>query len=691
MNKKTRSNQLTLENALAEAEKAKREGDLSKLEKLCRAIVRYQPENSDAQAMLDELKSKTLINKTDLDDPPEKDLKALSKLINSKDWSAFDGLFAALLKSHPNSSALHNTQGLACKGKGNLKGAIKEFRSAIELSPNSEEALFNLADTQKELGNYRFAVSNYVTVISLNPENAEAHHNKGVAELHLNESNQAIESFDKALRINPTMGSAYGNRANAYLQLQELEPALEDFNKLIQFFPEIAAGYHSRGVVLGKLYEFDRAIKDLKKAIDLRPNHSETHNSLGQLMQNLHRYDKALGHYDKSIKLNPSNLDHQYNKSVCLRSLGEIEKAKEGFTQILEKNQNHSLARRSLSLIKRFSPEDSQIKTINSLLSDSSLKPTDRMQLLYAQAKIQEDLGDYHASYKALEKANKIRAGELNYELSEDKKKFGAIKKSFNNRVQVKAPKTKSTSSRSVIFIVGMPRSGTSLAEQILASHSKIYGAGELAFLEHAVKSETKKSRGKTDQRKYLNFSKESMAHVRKSYLKYINQLPKGSLTLTDKMPLNFIHIGLIACALPEAKIIHTVRDPIATCWSIYKQYFASTGNGYAYDLEDLAGFFHLYKDLMAFWHQELPGKIYDLNYERLTLNQEEETRLLLEACELEWEDSCLSFHETKRAVSTASSLQVRQKIYTGSSDAWRSFEDHIKPLIKSLQNSSKI
>ena len=687
MNKKIRPNHLTLENALAEAEKAKSEGDLSKLEKLCRAIIRFQPENSSALAMLDELKSKTQ-NKTDLDDPPGKDLKALSKLIHSGDWSAFERSVATLSKNYPNSSALHNYKGLACKEKKDLKAAMEEFRSAIELNPNSEEALFNLADAQKELGNYGSAVSNYIAVISLNPKNAEAHHNKGVAELHLNESNQAIQSFDKALRINPTMGSAYGNRANAYLQLQELETALKDFDKLIQFFPDLAAGYHSRGVVLGKLYEFDRAIKDLKKAIDLRPKHSEAHNSLGQLMQDLHRYDKALGHYDRAIKLNPSNLDHQYNRSVCLRSLGEIKKAKEGFTQILEKNQNHARAHRSLSSIKPFSREDSQLKTINSLLSDSSLKPTDRMQLLYALAKIQEDLRDYPASYKALEEANKIRAGELNYQLSEDKKKFAEIKKSFKDRAQVKPTKTKNTPSQAVIFIVGMPRSGTSLAEQILASHSKVYGAGELAFLEHVVKSATQKSRDKNDQRRYLNFSNENMTYVRDRYLKYINQLPKSSLTLTDKMPLNFMHIGLIACALPEAKIIHTVRDPIAICWSIYKQHFASTGNGYAYDLKDLAGFFHLYRDLMSFWHEELPGKIYDLNYERLTLNQEEETRLLIEACELDWEDSCMSFHKTKRAVSTASSLQVRQKIYTGSSDAWRNFEDYIKPLINSLSTS---
>jgi len=628
MDKQIRPNHLTLEKALAEAQKARSEGDFSKLEKLCRAIIRYQPENTSALAMLDELKS-TSQRKADLADPPKK-----------------------------------------------------------ELNPNSEEALFNLADTQKARGNYQSAVSNYIAVIALNPDNAEAFHNKGVAELHLNQPNQAIQSFDKALEINPEMGSAYGNRANAYLQLNELETALENFDRLIQFNPKLAAGYHSRGVVRGRLYEFDGAIEDLRKAIDLQPNHSEAHSSLGRLMQDLHRYDKALEHYDRAIKLDPTNLDYNYNRSLFLRSLGEIEKAKEGFTQILEKNKKHARTHRSLSSIKQFSAEDPQAKTISSLISDVSLTSSDRMHLLYAHAKIQEDIGDYHASYKALEKANKIRAGELNYRLSEDKEKFAAIKGSFKDSAQFKVTKAKNTASQAIIFIVGMPRSGTSLAEQILASHSKVYGAGELGFLRYIAKSETQKTRDKNDQQKYLNFSDEIMTNVRDRYLKYINHFPKGNLTLTDKMPLNFMHIGLIACALPEAKIIHTVRDPIATCWSIYKQHFDSTGNGYGNDFQDLAEFFHLYKDLMSFWHEELPGKIYDLNYERLTLNQEEETRLLIEACGLDWEDSCMSFHKTKRAVLTASHLQVRQKIYTGSSDAWRNFEDYVKPLINSLSTS---
>ncbi|HSN72560.1 MAG TPA: sulfotransferase, partial [Steroidobacteraceae bacterium] len=154
---------------------------------------------------------------------------------------------------------------------------------------------------------------------------------------------------------------------------------------------------------------------------------------------------------------------------------------------------------------------------------------------------------------------------------------------------------------------------------------------------------------------------------------------------ITDKMPLNFRWIGMILSAFPEAKIIHTKRDPMATCWSIYKRYFFFRGNGYAYDLGDVAEYYRLYADLMAFWHQKYPNAIYDVCYERLTENQEEETRKLLEFCDLEWQEECLNFHKTKRLVKTISATQVRREMYRGSSEAWRKFERHLQPLAKAL------
>ena len=231
------------------------------------------------------------------------------------------------------------------------------------------------------------------------------------------------------------------------------------------------------------------------------------------------------------------------------------------------------------------------------------------------------------------------------------------------------------------IFIVGMPRSGTTLVEQITSSHHAVHGAGELTNLPTIIgpiaTDHLNQGINKLPQKPFLS--------IREQYLDVLSNLNVSESVITNKLPLNFIYIGFILTAFPEAKIVHMKRDARAICWSIYKSNFRNTGNGYSYNFDDLAGFYGLYTDLMDFWHQLFPDRIYDMCYEDLTTNQEEETRKLLEYCEIEWDDNCLNFHNSKRAVKTASALQVRQKMYQGSSEAWKKYEVHLKPLIKAL------
>jgi hypothetical protein len=253
-----------------------------------------------------------------------------------------------------------------------------------------------------------------------------------------------------------------------------------------------------------------------------------------------------------------------------------------------------------------------------------------------------------------LSEGNRLKKAERGYSIDKEKRLFDAIKKLSYSAVEP---------SRRLIFIVGMPRSGTSLVEQILASHSTVHAAGELTAM--AV----------------LCLSGKDPRGVRDGYLKGI----PDAAVVTDKMPANFMWIGVILSAFPDAKIVHTSRDPMATCWSIYKTSFTGSGNRFAHDLQDIAKFYKLYRDLMAFWRERFPGKIHDLNYEELTVNQEPETRALLDYCELPWEDACLRFHENPRPVRTASSAQVRKPMYQGSSRDWKRYEKHLTPLKEAL------
>ena len=179
----------------------------------------------------------------------------------------------------------------------------------------------------------------------------------------------------------------------------------------------------------------------------------------------------------------------------------------------------------------------------------------------------------------------------------------------------------------------------------------------------------------------------KALIEIRKNYFEEINNFEFNENKFTDKMHMNYRYTGFILSAFPEAKIVHLKRDARATCWSIYKHFFSDTKNGWAYDMIDIAEYFNFYTDMMSFWHNLYPNKIYDISYEDLTANQEEETRKLLKYCDLEWDENCLSFHENERAVKTASALQVRKKMYQGSSEAWKKYESYLEPLLKGLKS----
>jgi hypothetical protein len=212
--------------------------------------------------------------------------------------------------------------------------------------------------------------------------------------------------------------------------------------------------------------------------------------------------------------------------------------------------------------------------------------------------------------------------------------------------------------------------------EQILASHSQVHGAGELSLLHQILKTVNWRS---------ADLDTIKFRELRHKYLAGLAGLGAPEWLITDKMPLNFLLIGFVLTAIPEARIIHTQRDARATCWSNFRQYFSKQAE-YSCDLHDVAQYYGMYSELMDFWHEKFPGKIYDLSYEALTEQQEAQTRQLLEYVGLEWQDQCLDFHNNRRPVATASAMQVRQKMYTGSSLEWRNYEQHLGPMIEALE-----
>ncbi|MHA7871596.1 MAG: sulfotransferase family protein, partial [Hyphococcus sp.] len=329
---------------------------------------------------------------------------------------------------------------------------------------------------------------------------------------------------------------------------------------------------------------------------------------------------------------------------------------------------------RNLVAVKSCSPDDPGLAHMSGLLARDDLGQDDRAQIHFALGKAYDDIGDCDAAFEHFANGNRLRKQLLGYDIDADKALFQRLTSAFQNTGEntINAAGAGPTP----VFIVGLPRSGTSLTEQILASHSAVYGAGELETLELLIAP-----KGATPD----EICDIDDTALRDNYLSAIQSLAAGKRFVTDKLPLNFRWIGHIRRAIPEAKIILVERDPRATCWSIFRHYFATSGNGYAYDLNDLAEYYALYKDLMAHWRRLYGDSIYSFSYERLVADQETQTRNLLNFVGLEWEDRCLAFHETDRAVATASNLQVKRSLYAGSSEQWRRYEKHLEPFTRKL------
>ena len=515
-------------------------------------------------------------------------------------------------------------------------------------NPN-EPNLFNITGAcYSEIGSINLAIDNFQRAVNLKPDYAEAHYNLGVVLQKNGEDEEAYKSYEKAIAIKHAYPQAHNNI----------------------------------GMINLKKRNLNEAVKSFEWAVAYNPNYVEAHNNLGATFQELMQFQKAMYQYEKALSINPKFAQALNNLGASLEIFGQREKAFENYNKAIQENPRYYEAHRNLSAIKKYKKNDPQIHQLESLYSNINLTKPDKKNLSFALAKVYEDLGENEKFFKFLNEGNNLRKQELNYSFASSNNFHLSLLKAFKSPPKIISQNEKNKSTIRPIFVLGMPRSGTTLVEQIISSHHEVYGAGELnnlkkfvtpIFFNHA-----------NSNNKVIN--DEDILSLRNNYLNSLSELNFKEKIMTDKMPINFRLIGFILSAIPEAKIVHVKRDARATCWSNYKHYFSS-GNGFTFDQEDLSKFYGLYKEIMDFWHKLFPNKIYDLNYEKLTENQKKETEKLLKYCELDWDKKCLEFHKNDRGIKTASASQVRQKMYQGSSEAWKQYEPYIKTLIDGLKS----
>ena len=592
-------------------------------------------------------------------------LSRAKKLITKGEINAAKQIYISIIESHPlNKEA---------------KIGLVELNQIKEVKPNKSqlEALVGFHKT----GQFQEALAAINRLIKTYDKDPFLYNIKGSCLCETGDLSASIASFEKAILINPDYAEALYNLGVAYQKLDQPDMAIETYKKAIAIQHAYPTAHHNLGIIYFQKDQMNSAIKSFEWAIAYSPNYSEAIRNLGSALQKINQFDEAKKQFEKVISLDPEYAQAYEDLGILCEIINLPNEALSYFEKALKVNPYLTNSYRNLSKLIKFKAKDPLISQMESLYSKSDLHPLHKINLCFSLAKAYEDLNNKDNFFKFLNEGNALRKKELNYDIIQSNNVHSTIINLFSSN-QTVINKPKKNSKIKPIFIVGMPRSGTTLVEQIISNHHKVYGAGELLTLRKVI-DPILESYLKDNKYK---ISKKDLSLAREQYIDSLSNLNVSEKIITDKMPVNFRLIGFILSAIPEAKIIHIKRDARAICWSNYKHYF-SAGNGFSFDQDDLVKFYTLYSEMMDFWHKLFPKKIYDISYEELTKNQKNETHKLLNYCELDWDDNCLNFHKNTRGVVTASSSQVRQKMYQGSSEAWKKYESNLKPIIEGLKS----
>jgi len=503
-----------------------------------------------------------------------------------------------------------------------------------------------------------------------------------------------------------------------YFKAKDYISAEVKAKKLIKKFPNFQALYNLLGLCLQSQKKFQEAIKYYKIAIQNNPNFFVAINNLGLTYHNMYDLKNAQHYYERAIEINPkfthpiSNLGNVkkelnnyeeaikcyklalsidnklyiviHNLGMAYQALGKFEESKKYFESVLKINSKFTRADRSLSMSLKYDINNPHLKIMKNKIKDQSLNDFQKIELHFGLGKAYEDIKNYKKSFENYKLGNKIKRDSIKYQINDDVKLFENIKNSFSS-IDFQNLENIGNKSNKMIFILGMPRSGTTLVEQIIANHKSVYGAGELRDLTQIIRKNFLVNNKIKFPEKFNIKDQNFFSNMGTKYLENLDRYNTNKNYITDKAPLNFKWIGLVKLILPKSKIIHCTRDPKDTCLSLFKNFFEGELN-FSYNLEEAAKYYKLYQNLMKYWKQLLPDFIYNISYEKLVENQEFESKKLLDFCNLDWDKNCLTFYRNKRGIVTASFAQARKPIYKNSVKSWQNYKNELLPMFKILE-----
>lgn len=489
-------------------------------------------------------------------------------------------------------------------------------------------------------GQWEQAEQLYRKILSRYPHHPEALHLLGLLMHQRGNHKAAIDLIGQAISINGRSPAYFVNRGVALLSNGMPDAAIEHFRAALKLSPGLAQAYLNLGNALRSQKKFSEAEFSYQQAIHSVPRLAEAHFNLGFLLQEQGKLDAAAACFRQTTRIQPGRCDAYYHLSRCMRMSGE---GRQIASEIL------------------------------GVLNQGGISEKDAVHCHFALGKIYDDLGEYANAFRHYDQANQLEQKQAVFNREEHSRLIDWIIETFSADFLAMHREAGSTSDRP-IFIVGMPRSGTTLVEQIVSSHSGVFGAGELEFWLEQGEQYGPSGIAAPSNQQIASFSEK--------YLAYLHTLSDSARFVTDKMPHNFLYLGLIHLAFPRARIIHCLRNPADTCLSIYCHKFTRL-HGYATNLENLAFYYREYSRLIEHWRRVLPDNLFQgIRYEELVADQANTSRRMIEALGLEWEERCLDFHRNARLVSTPSNWQVQQPIYRDSLARWKNYLPFIAPLL---------
>ena len=608
--------ELTVDRAFQQAVAAHLGCRLIAAERLYRGILEVRPDHPDANHNLGVLSTATggVMDALPLFE------RALS--VNPTSNQYWLSYISALIKCGRLDEATHALAGAREKAVSD-EGLIdleKQLRQTIAGERPTQECLDSLLQ-HYEAGSFADAERLARNLIADFPGHQFGWKVLGAVLRQTGKLKEALGPLQEAISLSPADAEAHNNLGVALKGLGRLEDAESSFRKALSYEPMFTSAHYNLALVLLEFDDLRGAKQSCQSAIELDPDFPEAHNNLGVIYKGLGESNHSIASYITAIGLRPLYAEAQNNLAIVYKELGKISAAESLWLQAIASKPNFAEAHHHLAKIKKFDVRDAQFLQMQELYRERALSSEQHCHICFALAKASEDLGDLVAAYAFYEEANALRRELLGHDQEAQVELFSRLKSHYSKIASISSGQKREAGDLVPIFIVGLPRSGTTLVEQIISSHSDVTAGGELPFVARL---------GGELATGQVAATPGALHRFREQYLSELSGRSGGKPYFTDKMPLNFRFLGLIVAAFPEAKVIHVKRDPSAVCWANYAQYFETKGLTFCYDLADILHYHQLYQDQMNYWRHELPTKIYDLSYESLTVDPEHETRELV-------------------------------------------------------------